>query len=183
MKKLEKKLQQIYQDVFLFVQSRVGDKDQSLDITHSVMETIIKKRSSLRSDKTFKSWAMQIAANKVNDYYRSVQKFSMLHVTLGVSQESDNDSAIDINNIEDVKANILDRMIEEQDKYNIICALQRLEQKLQVVIRLHVICGYTLREVAEILHKNQNTIRTWYARGIVQLKEEFEKLDGENERI
>lgn len=183
MKKLEQKLQQIYLDVFLFVQSRVGDKDRSLDITHSVMETIIKKRSSLRSDKTFKSWAMQIAANKVNDYYRSVKKFSMLHVTLGVNQDSDNDSVIDINNIEDVKANILDRMIEEQDKYNIICALQRLEQNLQVVIRLHVICGYTLREVAEILHKNQNTIRTWYARGIVQLKEEFEKLDGENERI
>ena len=52
-----------------------------------------------------------------------------------------------------------------------------LERKYQDVIRLKYICEYNCIEIAEILNVNVNTVRTWSARGLVRLKEEFVKLD------
>ena len=53
----------------------------------------------------------------------------------------------------------------------------RQESSYQEVIRLNVICEYNLIETAEILNVNVNTVRTWSARGLVKLREEFERLD------
>ena len=56
-------------------------------------------------------------------------------------------------------------------------ALERIDRKYRNVIQLNVICEYNLIETAEILNINVNTARTWSARGLVKLREEFEKLD------
>ena len=56
-------------------------------------------------------------------------------------------------------------------------ALERIDSKYRDVIRLNVICEYDLIKTAKILDVNVNTARTWSARGLVKLREEFEKLD------
>lgn len=84
--------------------------------------------------------------------------------------------------MEDVKADILQKLIHEEDMINIMLALERLEKKYQDVIRLNIICEYNLIDTAEALDQNINTVRTWSARGLVKLREEFEKIEAGNSK-
>ena len=174
MRNLEKKLVNIYKDVFYFVFSKVNDEDIAQDLTQSVMEIVISKINTLRKEESFKSWVMQIANNKVNAYYKEVQKINKVFKN---SYNSDEDFTNGFLEVQDVKVDILQEIISIEDSINIMTALNNIDQKYQEVIRLNRICGYNLIEVAEILNVNINTVRTWSARGLIKLKEEFNKLN------
>lgn len=175
MRKLEKDLTKLYNDVFYFTISRVNDVEQARDITQSVMETVISKRSTLRKKESFKSWVMQITRNRINAYYNGIRRYNNMFMTSKTIQ-CEGVEIMDID-IEDIKSDILQKLIDEEDKTNIMKALDRIDKKYQEVIRLNVICEYNLIETAEILNVNVNTVRTWSARGLVKLREEFERLD------
>ena len=176
MKIKEQELVKIYNDIFYFVLSRIDDPEQAKDIAQSVMETVIVNIDSLRKKEALKSWAMQIASNKIKEYYRWLQKFKAIHADVPeeLTEEAD---------VEDIKSDILIKLIHEEDMITIMKAMDRLEQKYREVLHLNIICEYNLIETAEILNQNVNTVRTWSARGLVKLKEEFEKIEaGENEK-
>lgn len=170
MKIKEQELIKLYNEIFYFILSRIDDPDQAKDIAQSVMEIVIVNIDSLHKKDALKSWTMQIANNKINEYYRWLHKFRATHTD--VPEELDA-----ISDIEDIKADILKRLVDEEDMINIMKALNRLEQKYRDVIHLNIICEYNLIETAEILNQNVNTVRTWSARGLVKLKEEFERIE------
>lgn len=175
MKTLEKELTSIYSDVFYFTVSRVDDVEQARDITQSVMETVIAKRDTLRNKNSFKSWVLQITKNKINAYYNGIRRYNHMFMNTKIVQ-CDGVECLDID-IEEIKFDILQKLIDEEDQMNIMIALGRIDKKYQEVIRLNIICEYNLIETAEIMNVNVNTVRTWSARGLVKLREEFEKLD------
>ena len=175
MKVLEKNLEQIYKDVFYFTVSRIHDEDKAKDITQSVMESVCRNIGKLRKKESFKAWVMQITRNEISDYFRELKKARDKYNDRA-SEDIDEASSEDID-VEDIKADILQKLIHEEDMINIIAALNNLEEKYQEVIRLNIICEYSLIETAEILGKNVNTVRTWSARGLIKLKEEFEKIE------
>lgn len=175
MKLLEKDLARIYDDVFYFSISRVQDVEVAKDITQGVMESICANIGSLKKKEAFKAWVMQITKNKINEYYRGIRKFNERYDDR-TSEVINSDANGDIN-IEDVKADILQKLVHEEDMINIMVALNRLEQKYQDVIRLNIICEYDLIETAKILGVNVNTVRTWSARGLIRLKAEFDSID------
>lgn len=183
MRKLERDLLSLYKDIYCFVNSRINNSEYAKDITQSVMQTAIEKYETLRNKAALKSWLMQIANNRVNAYYNDLKKINSVFVYQG--DNDDNENQLDIYNIADIKSDILELIISEEDKKNVILALNRLEFKYQEVIRLNYICGYSFIEISEILNTNVNTVRTWGARGIVKLKIEFDKINagGENEAI
>lgn len=175
MKNIERKLTAVYNDVFYFTLSRVNDVEQARDITQSVMEMVMAKIGSLRNHEAFKSWVMQITQNKINDYYNGIKRYNRIFMDAEMIQSD----RIECQNIHigDIKSDLLQRLVDEEDSVNIMIALGRIERKYQEVIRLNVICGYNLIETAEIMNVNVNTVRTWSARGLIKLREEFYKLD------
>lgn len=176
MKDFEKHLKEVYKDVFYFVMSRIHDEEKAKDITQSVMESVCKKIGTLRREDSFKSWVMRITRNKINEYYRKERRYKEKYDDrVSKDIELEGDPSLDV---EDIKADILQKLIDDEDMINIMVALENLEEKYQDVIRLNIICEYSLIETAEILGKNVNTVRTWSARGLLKLKEEFEKISG-----
>ena len=175
MKVVEKDLEQIYKEVFYFTISRIHDEERANDITQSVMESVCRNISKLRRKDAFKAWVMQITRNKINDYFRELKK-SRSKYDQRDPEEIENVSVEEID-VEDIKSDILQKLIHEEDMINIMIALEKLEKKYRDVIRLNIICEYSLIETAEILEKNVNTVRTWSARGLIKLKEEFEKIE------
>lgn len=170
MKVKEQEIVKIYNDIFYFILSRIDDPDQAKDIAQSVMEIVIANIDSLRKKDSLKSWAMKIASNKINEHYRWLQKFRMNHTELP-------EEFIEESDVEDIKADILKMLVHEEDMINIMKALDRLEKKYRDVIHLNIVCEYNLIETAEILNQNVNTVRTWSARGLAKLKEEFERIE------
>ncbi|GIP19389.1 DNA-directed RNA polymerase sigma-70 factor [Paenibacillus montaniterrae] len=57
-----------------------------------------------------------------------------------------------------------------QEEYTILQAVLSLEPKYRIPIHLHYYEGYSLEEIAEILHAKPATVGTWLARGRKQLK-------------
>lgn len=183
MSNLEKELVQMYKDVYCFVLSKINDKENADDITQSVMEIAIEKYDTLRKKESLKPWVMQIANNKINAYYNNLKR---VNATFVIQEKKDEDLfAMDIYNIADVKSDILSLMVNEENRINIIYALNNLDVKYKEVLRLNYICGYNFIEISEILNVNVNTIRTWASRGLIKLKAEYEKIDSgeKNEAI
>ena len=181
MKKFERKLIDIYDDVFNFTVSRVKNVDQAEDITQSVMETAIAKIKTLRKEEAFKPWVMQIAANKINAYYNGIRRYNTVFTDTKIIQNDD--AEITDIDIEDIKTDILQRLVNEEDQINIMRALDNIEKKYQEVIRLNIICEFNLIQTSEILNINVNTARTWSARGLLKLRDEFERLDKGDQNV
>lgn len=179
MRRLEEKIRSVYEDVFIYAKSRVENDEQARDITQTVMEKVILKIDTLRSEKSFKAWVMTITRNEVNTYFNQIKRYNRTFVSR-YGDPSDGDPGIDVD-VEDIKTDILGKLIDREEKINIMSAMERIDLKYRNVIRLNVICEYNLIETAEILNVNVNTVRTWSARGLVKLREEFEKLDSEEQ--
>lgn len=172
---LEQELIELYKDVYCFVNSRINDKEYARDITQMVMETAIDKHESLRKKEALRAWVMQIASNKIKAYYNDLRRMNSIFAYQGESSEEC--ACAEIDNVEDVRADLLQLLVSKENKINLINALNRLEKKYSEVIRLNYICGYSLVEISELLNVNVNTVRTWSARGLVKLKEEYLKID------
>lgn len=50
-------------------------------------------------------------------------------------------------------------------------ALYKLNENYRKVIYLHYYEGYKIKEIADILHKKENTIHTWLKRAKDELKD------------
>ena len=74
MRRLERKMEQIYEEGFYIALSRLHDIDTAHDITQNVMERILLHIEQLRSDVTFKQWALKITCNEINLYFRSIKR-------------------------------------------------------------------------------------------------------------
>ena len=175
MKRLEEKFAAVYRSVCIYVMSKIGDEDEARDVTQSAMEKAVRKIDTLRSEKSFRPWVMKIAENEVNAYFNRIIKYKQLFADN--EKVLDDGTCISALEIADIKADILEKLTSEEDKKNIMIALERIDSKYRNVIRLNVICEYDLIETAEILDINVNTARTRSARGLVRLREEFDKLD------
>ena len=175
MKRLEEKIVTVYRSVFIYVMSKIGNEDEARDVTQSVMEIVIRKIDTLRGEKSFRPWVMKIAKNEVNAYFNRIIKYKQLFADN--EKVLSDGTCISVLEIADIKADILEKLASEEDKINIMIALERIDSKYHDVIQLNVICEHNLIKTAEILDINVNTARTWSARGLVKLKEEFEKLD------
>ena len=175
MKRLEEKIVTVYGSVFIYVMSKIGNEDEARDVTQSAMEKVVRKIDTLRSEKSFRPWVMTIAKNEVNAYFNQIIKHNRLFA--GNEKVLSDGTCISALEIADIKADILEKLTSEEDKINIMIALERIDSKYRDVIRLNVICEYDLIKTAKILDVNVNTARTWSARGLVKLREEFEKLD------
>ena len=172
---LEKELEEVYKCVYCFVNSKINDVECSKDITQAVMEIALEKYDTLRKKESLKAWIMQIANNKVKSYYGELRRINSIFIYQG--RDGEEQKAGDIYNVVDVKTDILGMIISKEDKISLINALKNLDKNYQEVIRLNYICGYNFIEISEILNVNVNTVRTWSARGLIKLKEEFMKAE------
>ncbi|WP_020619297.1 RNA polymerase sigma factor [Paenibacillus daejeonensis] len=57
-----------------------------------------------------------------------------------------------------------------KDEYSVLQAVLSLDKKYRIPIHLHYYEGYSLEEIADILHAKPATVGTWLARGRTQLR-------------
>lgn len=94
-----------------------------------------------------KAWLIRVAINECNKYIRKNKPFiSLTKVNSG-------------------------EVSFPQDECDMSWALLRLDEKYREVLYLHYCEDYQIKEIAEILSKSQNTIKTLLRRGRERLKE------------
>lgn len=151
-----------YDEIYKFVRRQMRNEGEALDITQ---ETFIGLLQTIRyynaSKAGFRTWLYKIATNKVVDYYRSNSK-KMLFEPFFLEEVEPIDES-------DFTQEIQDSIIAEK-----ICNyVGELPSDIQKIFRLHIWGGYTFKEIANVLHLPESSVKSKYYRLIDLLRKEF----------
>jgi RNA polymerase sigma factor (sigma-70 family) len=160
-----------YRKIFGYVFRRTLDIELTKDI---VSETFIKAYQNIHRyqyrNVPFSSWLYRIAGNEVNMFFRKKQVHS---VSLNELKEHANFEIADPATLETEKNEIEKQLQQSKDFVEIQSNLKKIDNKYQEVIALRFFENKSIREIAEILNKNDGTVKSLLSRGIDKLRKMF----------
>ncbi len=125
----------------------------SPDVDDCVQNTFVKlyqKSPAFHDENHLKAWLLRVAINECKKSVRDRRRFLPLETLKERSLVSDSTRA--------------------EDTSDISWALMRLEPKYREVLFLYYIEGYKVDEIADILRKKSNTVKSLLKRGREKLK-------------
>lgn len=123
------------------------------DIADAIQETILtcyEKLDSLENDHFFKTWLIRILINKCIDILNACQRESP---TEQVPEEGGPCTSL--------------------ENYEFYELLNALDEKYRIILILYYVEGFKIREIAQILDLEENTVKTRLSRGRKQLAREY----------
>jgi RNA polymerase sigma-70 factor (ECF subfamily) len=143
--------------IFRYLYYRVSDQQIAEDLTSEVFLRMIEKISYYQDQRTsFQAWLFQIARNLSIDYYRK--------------QNTQTSIALD----EDFPGKVeepLELLERELTIEKLSKALRKLPDNQRDVIVLRFVVGMPIAEVAETLHKTEDSIKGLQRRALIGLRE------------
>lgn len=155
--KLEKHILEYYQSMYRLAFSYVKNPDDALDVVQESVYKAMKKAASIQNDEMVKSWLGRIVINTSLDLIRSNKKSASL---------------------EEVKDWGISDTYHEFDLHN---ALELLDEREHAVVVLRFFEDYKIKEIADVLNENENTVKTILYRSLKKLK--LKLSEGENDEL
>lgn len=143
--------------IFRYLYYRVGDQQTAEDLTSEVFLRMIEALSSYNKQKvSFQAWLYQIARNLSIDHYRkmSVQQSVPLEDNLPVEEDEP-----------------LEVISQDFTSEKLRLALKELPENQRDVIVMRFISGMPIGEVAETLHKSEDSIKGLQRRALLALRD------------
>jgi len=134
-----------------------GNQEDARDLLQEGFIKIFKNLAKYRGDGSFEGWIRRIFVNTSIEHFR--KKVHLQNVN--EKQET---------TIEDKEWNVLDNLAEK----DIIKMIHQLSPGYKAVFNLHVVEGYSHKEIAEILGINEGTSKSQLARAKTVLKKMVE---------
>lgn len=138
-------------ELFKIARAKINNVEDINDVIQETMLIAFDNVGRLKDETKFKAWIIKILINECNRFYKS-KKIVQMPI------EEYTEGKLD---------NVDDKIIYEK-------VLSYLKPDERIIILLHYVSGYTSKEIAEILSKNENTIKTKIKRIKEKLYEKFE---------
>ena len=139
----------IYENMYRFALYTLRNTADAEDVVSEAVTDAFASVRRLRREEAFKSWMFRILSNKCKDKLREYGRHP-------IELE---DSAIEAQNICSTEEGAIVRKL-----------FFELSDEERLIIGMHIFCGYKSREIAEILHMNENTVRSKESRGLKKLE-------------
>lgn len=137
----------IYPDLYRFALYTLKNPSEAEDVvSETVIDSFLQIRK-LRRDEAFSSWIFKILSNKCK------QRFT--------------DTTLTLENIKDFPLSSFEL---ERDVW-VRNAFFTLSDEERLIISMHLFAGYKSREIAKILHMNENTVRSKENRALKKMAE------------
>ena len=150
----------IYNTAYLYVRKR----EVAEDITQEVLLKFYKVQADFRGEASLKTYLTRMTINACYDYERSWKNKTQQWIETLTLKSDEN----------------LEASVEGQEtKSELIEAISKLKPKLKEVIILYYFEELLIREIADVLQCNENTVQTRLSRARVQLKHVMNREDGE----
>ena len=167
---MERLVDSFHDDIFRMVYYRTRSQMDAEDLTQEIFMKMLKKLPVLKDAGKFKPWLLSIALNRVKDFHRKKR----ILIFLGTTTQMDNDRqtpAKDGDNPEDS----LMRKEFWKHFHRFARILSRRERE---VFLLRFVDYLGIREIAQVLKKNESTVKTHLYRAIKKFRqnEEFRDL-------
>ena len=143
--------------IFRYLYYRLGDQQTAEDLTSEVFLRMIRSLHGINPHSvSFQAWLFQIARNLAIDYYRkmSIRNHIQLDENL-VTRDEDIDTSLEKN------------LTSERLRR----ALSRLNPDQRDVIVLRFVADMPINQVAQTLHKSEDSIKGLQRRGLSTLRE------------
>lgn len=124
------------------------------DVVQETMLNLYTKLSKLKDNTKFDIWLYKILINQCNQKYRK-NKISIISLETVENQKTYNNT------------------IKIEDKLDYERILEMFSSKDQIILLLYYSNGYTTKQIAKILGKNENTIKTKLRRMRQKIKENW----------
>jgi len=158
--------------VYNLIVRLVGDRREAEDLTQETFMKMWKALSRFDTDKNFKTWIFAIARNTAIDYLRKKKPvlFSRLN-----SENEDGEVKFEDNIADD--AILADEMFAKKESAVVVeKALQTLSLDERTIIILHETDQMTFEEIADVLSKPMNTVKSRYRRALQKLRSVIENV-------
>lgn len=144
-------------NLYKIARTKLKNEEDIEDIIQETMIIMYTKLNKLKDNSKFNIWLYKILINKCNERYRK-NKFKFI-------------SYKDIENeiVDDKNTNVEDILEYEN-------LLQTLKKEEKIIILLYYSNGYTTKQIAQILNKNENTIKTKLRRIREKLKNQCKEV-------
>ncbi len=139
---------EIYENMFRFALYTMRN---TADAEDAVSETVVDAFASirkLRREEAFRGWIFRILSNKCRDRLREYARHPVIS----------DDALTERTGTRGPEEDVIVRKL-----------FFELADEERLIIGMHLFCGYKSREIAEILHMNENTVRSKESRGLRKL--------------
>ncbi len=125
---------------------RVNHLQEAEDITQEVFLKLFRQGiQTFHDEEHLKAWLIRVTINLCKDHTKSAWFSKRVHITEEITQK-------------------------QEESYPVLEAVKSLPVKYRDVIYLHYYEGYEVKEIAELLHRKQNTVLSQLSRGRTMLK-------------
>lgn len=146
---------EIYESMYRFALYTLRNTSDAEDAVSEAVTDAFASIKKLRAEEAFKSWIFRILSNKCKDKLREYAvKNEELQEDLP-EKEPETDTA---------------------ERVLIRRAFFELADEERLIISMHQFAGYTSREIAQILHMNENTVRSKESRGLKKMAGQLEDI-------
>jgi len=142
----------IYKDMYRFALYTLRNTSDAEDAVSDAVTDAFASIRKLRSEEAFKSWIFRILSNKCKDKLREYA---------GKNETG----------MEDIEELALDAGSEMTECIQVRKLFFELADEERLIISMHQFAGYTSREIAAILHMNENTVRSKESRALKKMGE------------
>ena len=140
----------------------VKNTHDAQDIVHDAFIKGFQGIQKLEEDANLKAWLKRITINCSLDFLRSKKKVSWLEDNGALYQDEIHTEDEELLETQQLSVALVKK------------AIDGLKDKYRVIVVLYLIENYSHKEIAEILHLNESTVRNQYKRGKDQLKKQLQ---------
>lgn len=169
LKKFNNIYDETYNNVLKYVLCECSNISDVNDIIQEIYLEVYKKINDFANIQNINAYIIGIAKNKVKKHYHFIYKFK----TLSLNNENINDEEF-LNNIPS-DINIENMMMEDDDLEIIWKFLKKKKFIVQKIFYLYYSMDYTIKEIADLLHKSESYVKNNLYRTLRELQNLFER--------
>jgi len=154
-----------YKEIFSFVKKSVFDKDIAQDVTQETFTRVIKKAEA-QTIENERALLYRVAKNVMCDLYKENTKVSKVSF-------NDMEYVQEFNQTEN-------KIIEEDQEKLLLKELDKLPKKRRQAFVLHIIKGYSRKEVASMMDLSLNAVEQHISRASNQIKQSLKEKEDSN---
>ena len=150
--------QRVYKKLYAYALYVLKQPEDAQDVVSQAVMEAYQSIGRLKKDEAFSSWIFRIVANKCN---RKMREF--YHTGAELTQEMLEKNTFGSNPSDD----------ESELRLDVKEAFYRLSEEERKIVGLHVIFGYTTKEIAVFLNLNESTVRSKKQRALKKMQSDL----------
>lgn len=154
--------------IYRFIYRQMGNAEDANDITQDVFVKAWKNLKKYNPNQNFKTWIMTIARNSSIDYLRKRKSINFSKLNNDFSDEEFEDTLVD-------SESLPDEVYERGEAKGVVEELMKvLTETQRSAINLRINEDLSFEEIAEVLGRPLNTVKSDFRRGLIAMRKSLE---------